>query len=132
SACYDIGEGNHKWDLSPNVARWYDNDLIGRLAKLTPDQRDHVALWFDAGLRDFFNAQVSANAGVGQAMATGELAFGAYENFAALAGGGPEGTFDFANIKWSDWPKNGYLRYGNPDATTTEIMNGDGRHVGTG
>jgi hypothetical protein len=30
-----------------------------------------------------------------------------------------------------DLPKHGFLRYGNPDATPQEIMNGDGRHVGT-
>ena len=131
SGCYDAGEGNGKWDLSPNVKRWYDSDVNVRLATFTPDQRAHVALWFDAGIRDFLNASVSANAGVGQAMASGELAFGAYDGFSVLAGGGNEANFDFTSVKWSDWPKNGYLRYGNPDASASEIASGDGRHVGT-
>jgi hypothetical protein len=131
TGCYDYGEGNGTWDISPNVARWYDNDLIVRLNALTPAQREHVSLWFDAGIRDFLNAALSANQAVGQAMATWSLPFGVYDNFSHLDGGASDLAFDFLDIPWANFPKHGYLRYGNPDATAAEINAGDGRHVGT-
>ena len=131
SGCYDFGEGNGKWDLSPNVQRWYDNDLAARLAALTDAQRAHIGMWFDAGIRDFLNASVSANAGVGQAMARHALPFGIYDNFSMLDGGTSDLAYDFLEIKWQNLPRNGYLRYGNPDASASDITGGDGRHVGT-
>ena len=131
SACYDYGEGNGKWDMSPNVQRWYEQDLQVRLAALTDDQRQHVSLWFDAGIRDFLNASVSANAAIGIAMAQYGLPFGVYDGFGGLVPGASEAAFDFDDVQWKDLPKDGYLRYGNPDASADDIMAGDGRHVGT-
>jgi putative esterase len=131
AACYDVGEGDGKWTLSPNVARWYDQDVVNRLGKLTEAQRHHVSMWFDAGVRDFLNASVSTNAGVGGAMAKFRAPFGVYDGFATLTGAQSENTYDFTDVPWDDVPQNGYLRYGNPDATDTEIRAGDGKHVGT-
>ena len=129
--CYDFGQGNGKWDLSPNVARWYDSDLMVRLSKLTEAQRNHMSLWFDAGIRDFLNASVSTNSAIGQAMAKYQLPFGVYDGFTILDGAATDSAYDFTEVHWGDFPKNGYLRYGNPDASMTEINAGDGRHVGT-
>jgi hypothetical protein len=129
--CYDYGQGNGRWDLSPNVQRWYENDLNVRLAALTDAQRNHTSLWFDAGIRDFLNNSVSANAGVGQAQARYGLPFGIYEGFSILDGGETDLAFDFLDIKWDSVPKHGYLRYGDPDASAQAITAGDGRHVGT-
>jgi Putative esterase len=131
AGCYDFGEGNGKWDLSPNVQRWYDNDVIARLDTLTDDQRRHVAMWFDAGVRDFLNASVSANAGVAVAMAKYQAPFGAYEGFATLTGAVSDSSYDFTAVPWDDLPKDGYLRYGSPDASAADIDAGDGKHVGT-
>lgn len=131
TGCYDVGEGNGTWDLSPNVKRWYDSDLQVRLAALTPDQRHHMSMWFDAGIRDFLNASVSANQAIGQAMATGELPFQVFDGFGGIVPGATDATYDFTETAWADIAHNGYLRYGNPDASASEIMGGDGRHVGT-
>ncbi len=131
AGCYDYGEGNGKWDLSPNVQRWYENDVLTRVAALTPDQRHHVAMWFDAGIRDFLNASLSTNAGVGGLMGTYGAPFGVFENFSVLDNSGSEAAFDFQDIDWTAVPKDGYLRYGDPDASAQQIMQGDGRHVGT-
>jgi hypothetical protein len=129
--CYDYGEGNGKWDLSPNTQRWYDNDLMHRLAAMTPEQRHHMSLWFDAGIRDFLNNSVAANAAIGKAMATYSLPFGVYDNFSILDGGTNDLSYDFLSVPWKDLPKDGFLRYGDPDATPDKITMGDGRHVGT-
>jgi pimeloyl-ACP methyl ester carboxylesterase len=129
--CYDFGEGNGKWDLSPNVERWYQSDLTRRLDALTPEQRRHISLWFDAGIRDFLGAAVSANTAIGAAMARWNLPFTVYDGFSIMTPGATELSYDFTEVPWKDLPKDGYLRYGNPDASPSEIMNGDGRHVGT-
>lgn len=129
--CYDVGEGNGTWDISPNVLRWYDSDLMRGLAKLTPAQRRHLSLWFDAGIRDFLNASVSTNQAVGQAMARYGLPFAVHDGFAEMVGETSESAFDFIDVPWADYPQHAYVRYGNPDASPAEIMSGDGRHVGT-
>jgi pimeloyl-ACP methyl ester carboxylesterase len=129
--CYDFGEGDGTWTLSPNVARWYESDLVARLALLTDEQRKHISLWFDAGIRDFLNNSKSANAAIGQSMAKWNLPFGVYDGFSILDGGTTDLAYDFLEVPWKDFPKNGYLRYGDPDATPEMENNGDGRHVGT-
>jgi len=131
TGCFDYGEGDGKWDLSPNVERWYEGDLQVRLAQLTAEQRHHMALWFDAGIRDFLNASVSANQAVGQAMASGELPFAVFDGFGGLVPGATDATYDFTELPWDTVAHDAYLRYGNPDASPAEIMGGDGRHVGT-
>ncbi|HEY6038180.1 MAG TPA: alpha/beta hydrolase-fold protein [Kofleriaceae bacterium] len=131
AGCYDFGEGNGTWDVSPNVLNWYKNDFNHELAALTPDQRAHMAMWFDAGVRDFLNNSVSSNQAVGQAMGAYGLPFGVYDGFGGLVAGANDATYDFTEVEWKDLPKQGYLRYGNPDASPADIAAGDGRHVGT-
>jgi hypothetical protein len=131
AGCYDFGQGNGTWDLSPNVARWYESDVLVRMSRLTDAQRRHVSLWFDAGLRDFLNAAVSTNQAVGGLMARHRLPFGVYDGFAPLSGERFESAYDFVEVPWADLPQHGYVRYGNPDASPPEIAAGDGRHVGT-
>ncbi|MEP6860468.1 MAG: alpha/beta hydrolase-fold protein [Deltaproteobacteria bacterium] len=131
TGCYDYGEGNGAWDVSPNVLNWYKNDFNRELAALTPDQRDHMSMWFDAGVRDFLNNSVSTNQAVGRAMGAFGSPFGVYDGFGGLVAGASDATYDFTEVNWQDLPKHGYLRYGNPDASISEIMAGDGRHVGT-
>lgn len=129
--CYDFGEGNAKWDLSPNVANWYRSDFLKNYEKLTPAQRAHLSLWFDAGIRDFLNNSLAVNTTIGGLMAKHEVPFGVYDGFAILTGAATDAVYDFTEVPWPDLPRNGYLRYGDPDASPSKIMGGDGRHVGT-
>lgn len=131
--CYDFGEGNGTWDISPNVSRWYESDLVKQLGGLDDATRRHMSMWFDGGIRDFLNAAVSSNQAIGQAMARYDLPFRVYDNFSTLVQD-PEdhdSTYDFTTIDWSSIPKDGFLRYGDPDASDSKISGGDGRHVGT-
>jgi len=131
SACYDFGEGDGVWTLSPNVKNWYEHDAVTRVGALTQPQRDHMRFWFDAGIRDFLNNSVSTNTAAGQLSGVFGLPMGMYEGFQPLAQIGTEMTYDFTNVQWQDMPRHGYMRYGNPDASDSQIEGGDGRHVGT-
>ncbi len=131
SACYDFGEGDGEWTLSPNVRRWYTHDISNMLGQLDATELRRVGIWSDAGIRDFLNASVSANAGMGSLMAQYQLAAGIYDGFGKL-GGLPEENYDFTFVPFEDMPDNVHLRYGNPDASERDILRGDGRHVGTG
>ena len=131
SRCYDTGEGNGKWDISPNVQRWYDNDFNRRLDILDDTHRTHMSMWFDGGIRDFLNSDVASNQAVGQAMAKYNLPFGVWNNFAPLVQDTDDNVYDFTTINWDDIPRDNFVRYGDPDASDSQIMAGDGRHVGT-
>lgn len=128
--CYDFGEGDGEWTMSPNLERWYQSDIDVLLSAMTDAERKRVNIWTDAGIRDFLNASVSHNAGAGLVMASYQLQGAVWDSFEALQGIEP-GRYDFAKIDWPNIPRNNYLRYGNPDATESQIQNGDGRHVGT-
>jgi S-formylglutathione hydrolase FrmB len=131
AGCYDFGEGDGAWTLSPNIARWYAADLATGLAALTPDQRRHMNMWFDGGIRDFLNTSVAANAAAGTTAGTYALPLDVYDGFEILTASPNESSYFFADIDWSSYQKHVYVRYGNPDASAADIARGDGRHVGT-
>jgi len=128
--CYDFGEGDGAWTLSPNLVNWYRSDAEKILAGMTEAERRGVGIWMDAGIRDFLNAGVSANAGMGAFMGRFGMAGGVYDGFGALSGG-TESSYEFTQVPWADVPDNVMVRYGDPDASPALIATGDGRHVGT-
>lgn len=129
-ACWDTGQGNGRWDRSPGLDRWYESDLETLLGRLDAGERERVAIWQDAGIRDFLNASVSANAAFGALIGRVGLSGAVYDSFGAVAGTS-ESSFDFSKIAFDQLADNLYVRYGNPDASAAEIAAGDGRHVGT-
>lgn len=129
--CYDVGEGDGEWTLSPNIEHWYRGDIATLLAELTPAQRAHMNMWFDGGIRDFLNTAVAANAGAGTISGVYGLPIDLIDDFPTLTHAPTQTAYDFTEIEWADYAKDMYVRYGNPDATAAEIMAGDGRHVGT-
>lgn len=131
AGCYDFGEGDGEWTLSPNVKRWYEHDAVERVAALNATDKAHMRFWFDAGIRDFLNNSVSVNQVGGQLSGVHGLDMAMYENFLPLAQNGTESTYDFTTVPWNDVPRHVYLRYGDPDASDMRISQGDGRHVGT-
>lgn len=130
TACWDTGQGDGAWTRSPGLARWYDSDVEELLGRLDDAERRRVGIWFDAGIRDFLNASVSTNAGMGAIMGRLGMSGAIYDSFGAVAGTS-EGGYDFSRVRFADYADNVYVRYGDPDATAAEIALGDGRHVGT-
>jgi S-formylglutathione hydrolase FrmB len=131
AGCYDYGEGDGAWTLSPNIEHWYTADITTLLAGMTDAERRHMNMWFDAGIRDFLNTSVAANGGAGAISGLHGLPIDIYDGFQILSNAQSETQYDFTEIDWSELPKNMYVRYGNPDATPQQIELGDGRHVGT-
>ena len=89
--------------------------------------------WYDAGIRDFFNAQVSTNSLMG-ALGVKGAPVRVWDGFPAIVGAarGNENAFDVNHVDWPGLGRHVYVRYGNPDVTQDVVeATGDGRHVGT-
>jgi S-formylglutathione hydrolase FrmB len=131
AGCYDFGEGDGEWSISPNLARWYESDIGVLLGRMSDTERRRMNIWLDAGIRDFLNASVSANAGMGIITGTHRLQGAIFDQFGPLHNADNEATFNFQRIEYDGLPQNIYVRIGDPDAGEQKIMSGDGRHVGT-
>jgi hypothetical protein len=133
SNCYDYGEGNGHFDYSPGNAAWRAADPRSNLDKLSAADVARLDTWYDAGIRDFFNAQVSTNSLMGALGLKGAPAR-VWEGFPAIVGANyaNENAYDVNHVDWPGLGRHVYVRYGNPDATQDTVeASGDGRHVGT-
>jgi len=129
--CYDYGEGDGEWTRNPNHTIWLETDAVNGLGALTAAERSRIDIWSDAGIRDFMNNALTNNFGAATMVADFEIPLRVYDGFGILTGAANEAIYDFAEVDWTRIPANGYIRYGNPDATENLILAGDGRHVGT-
>jgi S-formylglutathione hydrolase FrmB len=129
--CYDAGEGNGKFDLSPRFTRWLEHDPFTLYTRLPADKRSRLDIWADAGIRDFLNAHVATNGLMGQVAALGQPVR-IYESFKRLLPDPEAAFFDFTKVDWTAAGKNAYVRYGDPGMSQAMVeQTGDGRHVGT-
>ena len=131
--CYDLGEGNGKYDLNPNVANWFARDP--RLLSEAADSAlfDRINIYYDAGIRDFLNTQVATNSLAASLHARGNHVR-VWDGFPMLVDKPPadEIAFDVSGFDWERLGRRAYVRYGDPDASlATQENTGDGRHVGT-
>ncbi|HEX9105056.1 MAG TPA: hypothetical protein VF997_22750, partial [Polyangia bacterium] len=131
--CYDYGEGNGHFDYTPGQAGWRADDPRTNLDKLSAADVERLDTWYDAGIRDFFNAQVSTNSLMGALGLKGAPAR-VWEGFPAIVGGAysNENAFDANKVDWPSLGRHVYVRYGDPDLTQDVVEStGDGRHVGS-
>ncbi len=132
SCPYDLGEGNGRWDQNPGWERFTNRSPRNIAAHTaTPAQLARVGVWTDGGVHDLFSFATVANHFVG-GLAQRGLPLHYYNNFAPLAAERlPETPFAHDLVDYAHLPSHVMLRYGNPDASMTELVNGDGGHVGT-
>jgi hypothetical protein len=131
--CWDYGQGNGTWDATPGYASWRAHDPRGNLEALDAALFDHFDVYYDAGIRDFFNAHVSTNSLMGALMARGQPVR-VWDGFPALLGmpQSRENQFDLTKVDFAQLGRHVYVRYGDPDAAPSVVeTQGDGRHVGT-
>ncbi len=128
---YDRGEGNGHFDLTPGSARFLARNPRAILAQASATDLSRIEVWNDGGVRDLFNFGCDGNHLVGALTQAGRSVH-YFNNFASLAGGRvPEDPFPFSNLDWARLPGNVMERYGSQDATATDLIAGDGGHVGT-
>lgn len=135
--CFDHGEGNGRFDVSPGLARWLAHDPRSLMTPdaLSPPRGKYAgkAIYYDAGIRDFFNAHVATSSLFGE-LANLRHPVRLFGGFPALAGRAPseEARFDAARVAWKDLSPYVFVRYGNPELSEQEAAaTGDGRHAGS-
>ncbi len=128
--CWDTGEGDGKWTINPRLERWLANDAGMNLGRMGAEKRARIAIYADAGIRDFLNSHVSTASMVGSMAALG-MPVSMWNGFARLGRAPSEDRYDFEKVAWDQMSPNVFVRYGDPDASAAQIEMGDGRHVGT-
>jgi hypothetical protein len=135
--CFDHGEGNGRFDLSPGLGRWLAHDPRSLMTPdaLSPPHGKYAnkAIYYDAGIRDFFNAHVATGSLYGE-LANLRHSVRLFAGFPALVGRAPadEPRFDAASVPWSSLGSYVFVRYGNPELSEQEAAaTGDGRHAGS-
>jgi hypothetical protein len=127
----DYGEGNGKYDISPNRQLWYQRDPRANVRdRWSAADRERIDMYTEGGLRDPINFGVMATqlAGTVKALSPGRPDAW-YLDFPAWPGA--VSPFDSSLVRESEVPRLTHFVYGNPNATPEQIANGDGEHVGT-
>ena len=146
---YDYGEADGKFTMADGLARFYHSDAHSILHQwvtdvpggpMTDEELLRFNVWSDGGVRDLFNFAAVANHMEGaiasrkgpNGLPLRSTAF--YNGFTALPGQDPTQPENFSPdaTRWADVVDMPSIRYGTVDATPTQIMEGDGQHVGTG
>jgi len=127
----DYGEGNGKFDYSPNTQNYFDLNPRMLVETLPEGHMSRMNLYADAGIRDFLMSAAGTNwfwSSLKQR--EGEKARD-YDSFFSLVDFAR--TYDFLSVDMSpdEIGKHMYVRYGRVDAKERDINRGDGHHVGS-
>ncbi len=130
----DLGEGNGRCDLNPNVAAAFERSPRVLMERLAPEQLDRLHLWVDAGIRDFLlSAQITNRFyGAVRQRAPGAALLDDWAGLAARAGQAG-GRYDplTADLSPEAIGRHAYLRYGDPSVCPgVDAAEGRGNHVG--
>ncbi|MFW6368979.1 MAG: hypothetical protein ACOC0J_00155 [Myxococcota bacterium] len=126
------GEGDGVFTLAPNIEKYLDHDPRTRIASWSPETLETTDVYLDGGVRDIMNFGVTSAQVFGLLSALSEETAW-YDGFTMLPSfnGSWRQGFRFDEVDWSRVPRNVFVRYGDPDAEPSEVMRGDGGHVGT-
>lgn len=130
--CFDHGEGNGRFDLNPGLAKWVEHDPRTLMEKMSVSDLAQKDIYYDAGIRDFFNAHISTSNLFGVLAGRG-LSTQLFGGFPALSGLSPtaETRFSTADVDVPGLGRRLFVRYGNPEITEEKAAEtGDGRHAG--
>lgn len=130
----DFGEADGKYDDSPSRLNWLAWDFRQNYLKWSPQEQKSINVYAEGGIRDVFNFGLSADmltSGIRQAQPQLMSRYLEFTEFPAL----PDSTwsttgFDWTQVDFSKLSSNVFLRYGNPNASISDIRAGDGDHVG--
>jgi len=135
----DYGEGDGHFTMSPGLKALQDQDVRTFFMNATTEQlRSHTWYW-DGGIRDAIHALVSNTHAIARLVARGQEVK-IYDDFARSGNAVvPNGDLDVMSTDLSmvdfspaKFGRNAMVRYGNPNASLSDILAGDGGHVGAG
>jgi hypothetical protein len=132
---HDYGEGNGVYDDSPARTNWFKWDFRTNYLSWPEQDRKSFDVYGDGGIRDVFNFGLSADIMTSGVRLKEPKDSGRFLDFTDLpplasATNWSKG-FDGTQVDWGAAGRNIFLRYGDPNATTQMIREGDGDHVGT-
>lgn len=125
----DYGEGNGRYDVSPNLRRYLEHSPRTWIERLSPDALARLRVWVDGGIRDFAGSLLSGQQLVG-ALAGAGLNVKQWRSFHALLSE-QQDFFDFQKVRDDKVGRYVLMTYGDPNATPEQIEDGDGKHIGT-
>ena len=138
----DVGEGDGKFTTSPGYAHWFAQDLRTQLATMTPEQKAALSFYLEGGIRDVFDLGAQAEATASSVLRFAPTALNRFDDFPDIPSanglawnfGAPnsnlEGDFDPLAMDTAAIGKNALVLYGDPNATVTQMREGNGDHVG--
>lgn len=127
----DLGEGNGRHDYSPGWHQFMEKDAGKLLEEMSSADLNRLDIYMDAGIRDFLNTVIHSNwlwARLMERVEAGRRT--ELLDFEAVQF--PEDrVFNPNHFDRSKLRQYSYLRYGHVDASESQILSGDGNHVGT-
>lgn len=128
----DFGEGNGKFDWNPNIQNYFELNPRQMIEQMPEGHLKRMNIYADAGIRDFLFSVGGTNWLWGALQnRVGKGTAKDYVDFPSLPGAKPEYDVLGIDLEPANIGKHVYVRYGNPEASETEIQAGDGHHVGT-
>lgn len=130
---YDSGEANGCYDFAGGAGRMIARNPTGIARNLDMNALRDLDIFADGGIRDLLNSLPSENNFIGAfaSRGYGVHMFNRHQTM-DLAGGPADGNFYFPDVPWSEIGSHTIVRYGDPDASEQDKIDGDGGHVGTG
>jgi hypothetical protein len=134
----DYGEGNNEYDYNPYVLKMFDYEALKFLRNAPLDKLERIDFYFDGGIRDAIHAITGAMY-FANTLSDRGLQVKIYDDFTTaensmFPGMKPDeiiGKLQEIDFTAKALGKNMLMKYGNPDATPQEILDGDGKHVGS-
>lgn len=138
---HDFGEGNGAFDMSSGRKTMLSYDARTNLRKLTPSQRSLFSVLGDGGIRDMFNLGLHSKMVMSLVNSYRTSPMGSYRQFidipgtADIHGANCSATAPCYNPWNHNWatkvPRDVLMLYGNDPPSDTDLIQGEGDHVGT-
>ncbi len=126
---YDFGEGNGAYDDNPNIIGSRSSSAAELLQQLTDEDLAQMDFYMDVGVRDHMRFRPVTESFAGLLQARGRPV-DVYDGFSTLMPD-PQEAFEAREVDWSSVGRDVLVRYGDPEASPSQIEAGDGGHVGT-
>jgi hypothetical protein len=135
----DYGEGDDQYSMSPGMKALIDQDVRTFIMNATDEQLRNHTWYFDGGIRDALHS-LTSNMHITARLEERGQGVRIYDDFARTSTAVVpnsdlnELALDLSGVDFSPahFGRNAMVRYGDPNAALSDILAGDGGHVGAG